>query len=95
MSFKNVTWNGCVGNLEIVGEKIIFCDDEKSVNDTCCKIEISINEIDKEKLKKYLLYTKDLSTVEIETTTGEYRFIFGHDDVYKEFIGLIQAETLL
>ena len=32
MFYKNVTWNDCVGNLEISGVKIIFCADEKSVN---------------------------------------------------------------
>ena len=52
MSFKNVIWNGCVGNLEIVGKKIIFCDDKKSMNDFNCKIEIPINKYDKKKIKQ-------------------------------------------
>lgn len=91
MSFENVTYNNCVGNLEIIDKKIVFCDDEKSVNDTHYKIEIPINEIDREQLKKYLLETKDLLTVVIETTIEKYEFIFGYDDVYKEFINSIQA----
>ena len=91
MSFKNVIWNGCVGNLEIVGEKIIFCDDKKSMNDFNCKIEIPINKYNKKKLKQDSLEMENNSIVSIENDNVKFEFAFGFIDDYKQFINDIQS----
>lgn len=85
MLYKNVTWNDCVGNLEISGGKIIFCADEKSVNGRNQKIEIPINEINKQKLKKDLFAMKNLFAVHIENSKANFEVYFGYTNGYKRF----------
>ena len=89
MSFENVTWNGCVGNLEIVGEKIIFCDNKQSVNDFNCKIEIPIDKIDMQKLKNDLLDMKKPLIIHIENSKVDFEFNFDFIDEYKQFVDYI------
>lgn len=91
MFFKNVYWNDCVGNLEILDDKIIFYDDKMSMNDFNCKKEIPINRIDKKKLKKDLLDMKKPLTICIEYDKTNFEFSFVCDDDYKKFIREIQS----
>lgn len=94
MSFEKVTWNGCAGNLEIVGEKIIFCDNKQSVNDFNCKIEIQINKIDKQKLKKDLFEMKNPLPITLKNEKARFEFDFGFDNVYNQFINDIESKLL-
>ena len=94
MLYKNVTWNDCVGNLEISGGKIIFCADEKSVNGRNQKIEIPINEINKQKLKKDLFEMKKPLPITLENEKDSFEFNFGFDEVYNQFINVIESKLL-
>ena len=86
MIFKNIIYKDIIGNIEIVGKKIIFYSDQKSINENNCKIEIPINEINKEELKKELLKNNRLLNITIITAAREYEFTFGFEDIYNKFV---------
>ena len=94
MFYKNVIWNDYVGNLEIAGGKIIFSADEKSVNGRNKKIEIPINEINKQKLKKDIFEMKNPLPITLENEKDSFEFNFGFGKVYNQFINDIESKLL-
>ena len=98
MNFKNVYYivknKTYVGNIMFDNNEIIFETDKKSVNDEYCKIEISIYDIDKNKLKNSIAGETNFQVLIIETKNNKYEFQFNFCDEYERFIEMINKEIL-
>lgn len=86
MIYKNVYFNDFVGNLEIKGEKLVFCNDKNSINSGHYTLEIPIKNIDKQKLKKE---GAKMGEIDIETKNGKYHFQFNFNGDSEKFINEI------
>lgn len=83
-----------VGNMIFVDKEIVFETDKQSINEEYCKIEISIYDIDKNKLKNSIDGETNFQVVIIETKNNKYEFQFNFCDEYERFIEMINKEIL-